>query len=165
MNKEIIELLLDKIESFYDLPVGCCRATGHDHGNMRRKINGIRVDMIRMALVYYMRTEIKMTVTQVADLLRFKNHSSSITSLTAAVRYLQLEDPLYLYYHEDVIKMAKMEPLEKCTKRLPTPKVLKNKKETPIIRMIIKPDIPINKKKEHVEFVRPQAKYSNRQYY
>lgn len=78
------------------------------YGNTGRAklIRGVHLDTIRMSLSFYLSQEFPLALTQIRDLVGYRNHSTICQSRTRVRHYIATKDKYFYPYWEKLLEIA-----------------------------------------------------------
>ena len=79
----------------------------HKGGKKKKVINGVNVSTIRMALGYYLSNNFPTTLTEVALLIGYKDHSTVSYNNQKIYFYLKNRDRYFMYYYDILADIGK----------------------------------------------------------
>jgi chromosomal replication initiation ATPase DnaA len=71
-----------------------------------KKRNGVKIDMIRMALSYYLRQQFNIPYKKLGPIIGYSNHTTPIKNRSRIEAYIKNEDPVFYPYWEKLLQVA-----------------------------------------------------------
>lgn len=75
------------------------QSSKHNGGKKRKVINGVNVSTIRMALGYYLTNNFPVTISEVAKIIGYNDHSTISYNNQKIYFYIKNEDAYFMYYY------------------------------------------------------------------
>lgn len=117
----MIETLRDKMVTIADKYCEVYGITRQDlfqthkyrKGGKRRVLNGVNISSIRMALGYYLSNHFPVTLTEVALLIGYNDHSTVSYNNQKIYFYIKNKDPFFMSYYSILEQIGQMyEPIK-----------------------------------------------------
>lgn len=111
------EKMLSIIEQYCEMH-GIKRETLFESGNhkgakKKRNINGVPVATLRMALAYYLSNNFPVSLTDVAHLVGYADHSTISYNNKKIYFYLKNQDKYFLYFYNPLVELGNLyEPVK-----------------------------------------------------
>ena len=101
----IIKSIVDQYCEFYKIDPLQLKTAGVAAWKKKTK-TGVNVDLIRMALSYYIRNNFNLPYKAVAYLAGYTNHTTPIKNRSRIEAYIKNEDPVFYPYWEKLLQVA-----------------------------------------------------------
>lgn len=111
------EKMLSIIEQYCEMH-GIKRETLFEYGKhkgakKKRNINGVPVATLRMALAYYLSNNFPVSLTDVAQLIGYADHSTISYNNKKIYFYLKNQDKYFLYFYNPLVELGNLyEPVK-----------------------------------------------------
>ena len=108
MREEIIEIA-DKYCSFFNIARQDLFQKGkHKGGKKKKVVNGVNVATIRMALGYYLSTYYPVSLTEIAGVIGYNDHSTISTNNQKIFYYIKNQDKYFTYYYNLLLDLGSL---------------------------------------------------------
>lgn len=85
----------------------------HKGAKKRRNINGINVATIRMALGYYLSNNFPVSLTEVASIIGYNDHSTLSYNNKKIYFYIKNQDKYFMYFYNPLVELGQLyEPVK-----------------------------------------------------
>lgn len=113
--------MTDKIYSIVDMYCTMHQVTREDlaktgkHKNAKKRkvINGVNVATLRMALGYYLTNNFPISLSEVAKIIGYNDHSTISYNNKKIYFYIKNEDAFFMYFYRPLVEIGKLyEPVK-----------------------------------------------------
>lgn len=102
MTKETLQRAIWRIEAFYNLPRGVI--TKHnENGGKPKRIEGVNLSAIKQVIALYIKTSMRMTLTETAWFLGSRRHSTAISTVAFGVKNLEKNTESFRKYYDEIM--------------------------------------------------------------
>ena len=111
MRTQMIEIA-DKFCEVYGITrYDLFQSNKHKGGKVKKVVNGINTSTIRMALGYYLTNNFPVSLTEVAHLIGYKDHSTISYNNQRIYFYIKNQDARFMYYYTILNEIGSLYPV------------------------------------------------------